>query len=377
MPEARRNVLVGLFMIAGLAVLGLLMVLFGERPSWLGGAEYEVRIEFRELKGVTAGMAILLNGVQVGRVGRLEFQNPERPDLGVEVIALIKDDYFIPKLAKAVVQPGLFGLGRGQIEIIPPGVETEPLDPEIDVIFGTVGSAFGDLIPETMLTSIERATLQIGNLAEATTPLATDLHHLFELRSVQEVDDPLAAARGITANLYTVVQRLDITLRHVNDVLGDPEIRDSVKQSVRDLQQTMADARETAAVLRRAATRLEEDLPGIAERLDAGLADANAGINEIRKLLVPTLDTASKLMDNLNRVARDLAEGEGTGGLLLRDERLYEALVLSAERITDAVDTLRRILQRSEEQGHIDLKLHEAVGPFPYDKRIDIPPARK
>ena len=370
MPEARRNVLVGLFMIAGLAVLGLLMVLFGERPSWLGGAEYEVRIEFRELKGVTAGMAVLLNGVQVGRVGRLEFQNPERPDLGVTVVALIKDHYFIPKLAKAVVQPGLFGLGRGQIEIIPPGVETEPLDPEIDVIFGIVGSAFGDLIPETMLTSIERATLQIGNLAEATTPLAIDLHHLFELRSVQEVDDPVAAARGITANLYTVVQRFDITLRHVNDVLGDPEIKDSVKRSVRDLQQTMADARETAAVLRRAAIRLEEDLPGIADRLDAGLADANAGINEIRRALVPTLDAASELMDNLNRVTRDLAEGRGTAGLFLRDERLYEALVLSAERITEMVDRLRWLFDKFEKQGYIEFEARKAVGPFDVHEKV-------
>ena len=64
----------------------------------------------------------------------------------------------------------------------------------------------------------------------------------------------------------------------------------------------------------------------------------------VRDRLVPTLDAASELVDNLNRVSRDLAEGEGTAGLFLRDERLYEALLLSVQRITDAVDTLRRIL---------------------------------
>ncbi len=377
MQEARSNLLVGLFMIAGLGVLGMLMVLFGERPSWLGGAEYELKIMFDKVEGVTEGMPIYLNGVQVGRVGGLQFRDPQRPGLGVDVIGLIKDRYFIPQQAVAEVVPGLLGLGRGQIVILPPSVPRDPLDREQAVIEGRMGSAFGDLIPETMLSSIERTAIQIGSLAEETTPLAQDLHQLLELRSVKQVDSPLAEAQGITANLYTMVQRFDFTLRHVNDVLGDPEIKSAVKASVQDFRDTMADARETAASLRRMAAKLETDLDRIAQRLDTGLADANAGIDEIRDLLVPTLDNASKLMDSLNQLAYDLAQGKGSAGLFLRDERLYEALVLSVERITDAVDTIRRIAGRMEERGRIDVKLHEAVGPLPYYKTIEIPPEQK
>ena len=69
MKEHRRNVLVGTFMVAGLGALGVLMVMFGEAPEWLGGAEWELEIQVRQLRGAAEGTPVNLNGVQIGRVG--------------------------------------------------------------------------------------------------------------------------------------------------------------------------------------------------------------------------------------------------------------------------------------------------------------------
>ncbi|MFQ5490157.1 MAG: MlaD family protein [Phycisphaerae bacterium] len=376
MQETGRNILVGVFMITGLAVLGVLMIMFGEQPSWLGGHEYELRIEFSELDGVSEGMPVSLNGVQVGRVGRLEFVDKQNPSQGVKVIALIKEAYFIPSGATARVQPGLMGISRGRILIVTLGVETAPMDRDRAVIQGVMGSAFGDLIPETMLTSLEKSAQQIGNLAEAATPVAGDLHGFFEMRSIEQVDDPLSQAQGITANIYTVAQRLDKTLRHINEVLGDAETQSALKHSIQNFERMTVDGREAFAVLRRTSTMLETDLATLADRLEAGLSDANTGINEIRARLVPALDVMAQVLTDLSKVSRDLAEGEGTAGLFLRDARLYETMVLGMKRMTDAIDTMRRILDRFEQQGYIEFKAHSAIGPMPVRSKREIPPPR-
>lgn len=377
MSEYKRNMLVGLFMLAGLAVLGTLLVLFGETPAWLGGAEYELTINFREVEGVAEGMAIFLNGVQVGRVGRLDFSDAQRPDLGVEVVALIKDKYFIPSGAVGRVYANVFGLGRGHIEIIAPPIETEPLDRELAAIPGEMGKPFEDLIPEDLMFSIEKTVQQVGNLFEQATPVADDLHELLERRPIHEVDEAIAEARGIIANVHTVVQRFDRTLKHVNEVLGKPEVKSAIVQAIENVEEMTADGKETFAVLRETAAQVQQDLDHIAEALDALVADTNTGVNDIRTHLIPALETVAKVADNLNRTALALAEGEGTAGLIFHDARLYEAMLLSVERITDGVDKLRRLLAKFEDQGYVEFKAHEAVGPFPYHGKEPIPTDEK
>ena len=373
MGETRRNIAVGIFMVAGLAVLGLLMILFGEQPDWLGGAEYELVMDFGELRGVSEGMEIRLNGVQVGRVDRLEFTDPERPDRGVQVVGLIKDTYFIPRDAEAVVYPALLGVGLGRIVIHVLAAETEPQPKESARLPGKIGNPFENLVPETLMFSLDKAVQQIGNLAEAATPVAEDLHDLFDKRTVAEVDDPIAQAQRITANIYTVVERFDHLLRHFNDVFGDPDIKSALREAIENVPQISEDLRVAMANLRETSEHVRTDWDRFADRVDGGLADANAGINEIRERVIPALDSLAELADNLNRVSRDLAEGEGTAGLFVRDARLYEALLLSVQRLTDAVDTIRRIAERFEEQGYIEFKAHEAVGPLPVRGKKEIP----
>ncbi len=381
MEDTRRNLLVGLFMVGGLAVLGALMIVFGEQPSWLGGTEYELKMNFRELEGVSEGMEIRLNGVQVGRVGRLEFDDRRRPDLGVQVIGLIKDRFYIPSGAHAEVFPGLLGLGRGHIEIVPPAIETEPLDRTVASntgITGEIGNPFQGLVPETLLGSVEKAVVQIGTLADRAAPVADDLHDLFQKRTVEEVDraaeSPIEGAEKMTATLYTVVERSDSTLKHFNEVLGDPQVKSALREAIENFRQISEDGVVVSANLRETSEHIKEDWDRLAGQVESGLADANTGINEIRQKIGPILDGISSMVTNLDRVSRDLAEGEGTAGLILRDARLYEELLLSVQRFTDTLDTIRRMVERFEKQGYIDIRGHKVVGPLSADTKIEIPP---
>ena len=157
---------------------------------------------------------------------------------------------------------------------------------------------------------------------------------------------------------------------------GDAETQSALKRSIENFEQMTLDGRDAFAVLRRTAGRLETDLEQLANRLESGLVDANTGINEIRNRLVPTLDLLAQVMGDFSKVSHDLAEGEGTAGMFLRDARLYESMVLSMQRLTDAVDIIRRILDRFEQQGYIEFKAHQAIGPVPYQGTRDIPPPK-
>jgi ABC-type transporter Mla subunit MlaD len=366
-------VAVGLFMLAGLTVLGFLLVLFGETPAWLGGAEYELTINFQEVEGVSEGVPIYLNGVQVGRVGRLEFDDPQRPALGVRVVALIKDKYYIPGGAVGRVYAAVFGIGRGHIEIVGPPVPLEPLDREAAVIEGEMGNPFEGLVPDDLMFSVDKTVQQIGNLFEAATPVADALYELLQRRPIEDVDGAIAEAQRITANISTVVQRFDHTLKHFNEVLGDPKVKSAIVEAIENIEDLTAEGRDTFALLRETAAQVQQDLDELDAKVDTLVADTNVGVNEIREHIVPALKNLAKLTNSLDRAALQLAEGEGTAGLLLRDARLYEALLLSAQRITQAVDRLRWLFDKFEKQGYIEFKAHEAVGPLPYQGKKPIP----
>ena len=371
MKETKRNILVGLFMLTGLGVLGALMLLFGERPEWLGGQEYVLEIRVEQLGGAAEGTPVRLNGVEIGRVESLRFEDPTRPDRGVSIVALIRKRYFVPSGARAVIYEAELGIGRGRIDIlVPPGGGGEPLPQDGQAsIRGEMESMIRDIIPKSLLDSLERTIVLIGNFAGELTPVATDLHDLLKKNPVELVDNPDELKRT-TANFSTVVERVDQSLRHVNDVLGDPEVKSGVRESIVNVRRMTDDGRAAFADLRETAGTLKLGTARITTSVEQGVADVRQRMNVIGDKAVPVLENAAQLTANLNRASVDLAEGQGTAGKFLRDDRLYEKLVLFTERITDLVDIIRRIAAKTERQGYLDISAKTGVGPVPVKKDL-------
>ena len=57
-------------------------------------------------------------------------------------------------------------------------------------------------------------------------------------------------------------------------------------------------------------------------------------------------------------------DGQGTMGLFARDARLYEAAVLTLERFSELMASLRRITGKIEEDGYITIGQTTPVGTF-------------
>lgn len=369
MKEVSRNFLVGLFVITALGALATLMFWFGEAPSWLSTAEWKLEIHgVSELSGIREGSSVCLNGIEIGRVQSLQFKNPNRPDLGVVIVCGIKREYTVPVGAKAKVYGATLGLGTGHIEIVMgPEASTEPLDRDDARIAGEMRSKLGEIVSKSMLDDLQRTISRIGDLTTEWAPVGTNLAQLFEQRPISEVDQPGAAEGAETPNLSTLVQRIDRLAAHVDEVLGDGDVQEDIRKAIEDLRRSMEEFRETV-------TLWKSESRTISDKVQRGLDETSENLDESFVNLNKVLEHLNDASKNVASTLQTVSEGKGTAGLLTHDDRLYEAGVLSLERLAEALATLQRILGNIEEDGYITLK---QAPPGVFKKEIPIPSARR
>ncbi len=369
MKEKRRNIFVGLFTIIGLFALAMLMTSFGELPRLFGRGDYRVIITVNEPSGISEGDQIYLSGVQVGRVLELRFLDAAHLDRGVEIVSAISKDFQIPNTATAVVQPAGLGLGRGKIILRVLEGEAPPFPPGA-VIKGKMGNIWGDMIPDTLLDSVDKTVVQFGEFVGALTPVADDLHDLLERHTVGDVDNPASEARRVTANLSTVIERFDVTLRTFNETFGDERVRQAWFRLVDNVDQIGTDARSAVEDIRVTAAALRMDLKRITDKLEVGVDDLSLSLNEAADHLRPALENAAHLFATLNRVVEGIEHGEGSAGMFVRDPKLYESLVDSGERLKELLDTINRLMSRFERQGAIGVKIPTGIGDVPHNIKV-------
>lgn len=362
MKETGRNFLVGIFVLGALLMLATLMTWFGETAKVFGGSEWTMTItSSHEIRGIAEGTAVLFSGVEIGRVKRLDFKDVERPWKGVLVVCRMKNRYVVPRNAIAQIHGAALGFGLGKINIIIPDESaTEPIDRKDGRIPGEMAPAFGDILPPEFASSVDRMVEHIGNLAAAATPVAQNLSQLLEQRSIDVVDDPRAAERGVIANVSTVVERLDKLVGNVNDVLGDQEVQG-------DLKGIAADLKSSSEELHALVDQWRTDSSGIAQNVNQSIDHTEAEIAATLRQTNEVLAELDRSAKNLTAILDGIQRGEGTAGLLVRDPRLYEAAVLALRSIGETAATIQRVAGKIEEDGYITVGQKTVVGTLTRD----------
>ncbi|MBN2561728.1 MAG: hypothetical protein JXQ75_12440 [Phycisphaerae bacterium] len=333
MAETRQNTIVGIFALVGIAVMAVLVFLFGGGRMLFAGT-YNIKLYFpRGVVGVQDGQGVTWNGKRIGETKRVEFyRDPEtgeeRPEQGVSVIVAIDADYGIPKSAKVVVATSIMGFGRPAIRLVIDEKRYEPGELPRDgtgTITGEMVPVLDQVLPPHMQDTLYEATESLDELATALTPVARNLARLLEARDVQKVD-----LQELTANLDTVIQRFDMALRNVNAVIGDEMNQTNLKEALANLRKTSDSGPEFMENL----TEMSRDGKQLLK--DGGIL--------VSRLTMAT-DELSCVLKRIDESLALLTEGEGTAGLLLRDNRLYEELILTAKRMTKTLDDLREVLR--------------------------------
>jgi phospholipid/cholesterol/gamma-HCH transport system substrate-binding protein len=343
MEETRRNILVGLFVLAGFVALGTMIVVFRQGATFLlRGERYVLHIQFASAAGIRQGNLVTVGGLEVGRVESVDFIDPQRFDAGVSVTVRLERKYQIPNDSHAFTNEPALGQGRPPIQIVPGTSETKFAAGA--TLPGEVRAAIESIFPKTIVATFEKTATNVGEAAGALTPVLKDLHEIMTKRAPGEVD----RLGGLQGNLSSALARFDAALKHVNEVLGDPETQSHLKEAVANLHTVTEDAKAVATDLKAGAQdarQLVSDgrtliakATGTVERLDGEIATVGRDARN-------TLEKGSRLMDSLYEITSTVSRGEGTLGRLVHDAKLYDAMVFTAERLGHAVEEFRLLIQ--------------------------------
>ncbi len=324
MSENARDYRVGLFTLVGIGVLGGLVLLYVEEPTWIMTTRYDLKILVDNPSGIGEGTPTFMQGVQVGRVSKIEFQNPEMPSKGAAVIVGISDEYDIPEGSTATVHPS-FGFDKGAINIHPPCGPTQPLPPNSSIP-GVMKNALESIVPEEYITNLGDAVDQIRNmvndvglLAGKVSVVSDDLHDLLQVRRKEDVDDP---DQDVSANLSTAIERMDELAKLMSQLIGEKG----------DLRAMMANLRQTSQDLRDWSAKLDGRTEQLVTRAD-----------EVGAKLVDTLGDVSQILDHVHTAMSAINEGEGAIGQLIHDQKLYEELLDTVAELKLMIADLREV----------------------------------
>lgn len=343
MNQTRQNVMVGLFVLVGLGTVGVMIMAFGQYGtfSWVRKPPYAIEVRFASAAGIKPGTIATIGGITVGRVRSVNFVDPSAFNQGVSVRIEFERDYRLRRGARAAtVEPG-FGSGRPPI-VLYPGDPDGPFLESGERIEGSVSAAAESFLPPQVVSTFDRTATQIGEAAEALTPVLKEMKVLLEQRSPADVDRP----GGPAGNISSAAARLDASLKHFNDVLGDPQVQSNLRSAVEDLKQITTDGKAMAADLKSAAAEVKTAASD-ARNLIAGAQESvrkiDAHVDSVSNGIVQNLEKSSKFLDQLNLMAGSVSRGEGSLGALVTDRKLYDAMVLTFQRFAATVEEFRMV----------------------------------
>ncbi len=134
MKKSNIEMLVGLFLIAGIVCLGYLSIELAGLEV-VGGKVYDLQATFSNSGGLKVGSGIIIAGVEIGRVKQITLQ-----DYQAQVVLSIPSSVQIQEDAIASIRTkGLIGekyvniSPGGSDKIIPPGGKIQETQPAIDL----------------------------------------------------------------------------------------------------------------------------------------------------------------------------------------------------------------------------------------------------
>ncbi len=206
---AKREVLVGMVVVAAIAGLIVLLTLAGGGPGFLSPRQ-TIDVVFRDGQGIREGSAVRIAGIDAGRVNDIDLIEYEgtlrarvRISVPVRLAKKLKQD------VKITIQPSLTGQSR--INIVSSGRSNVELVPS-QVVHGVESTFFDPILEQVGLGPVERTHLshtiaEVRRTVDATGPRVREI-----LASLHET------ATGVRESAEIIRPSVEETVKHVNDL---------------------------------------------------------------------------------------------------------------------------------------------------------------
>jgi phospholipid/cholesterol/gamma-HCH transport system substrate-binding protein len=317
---------VGVVVLATAIITGILIVLFGDLPS-LVQATYPLKMSFTDARGVADGTPVRKNGILVGRVKSVQLD-----ELGGVIVVADIDSYIKiytdeqPRIASTL-------LGDAEIQLVPGTIRLPRQEVTRDqVLKGAVSrdpfEVFATLEPKLggALASLSEASDSVKKLSDNLDRMLLGGGDDTFGKLVQKTDAALDAFNTAMAN--------------INDVMGDPETRATLKQTLNGLPEVISDLRSTVQGIGETVDTADRNLRNL-EGLTKPLGERGEGMVAQINVTIGRLD---ETLQQAAMFTKALNESQGTLGKLVRDPQVYNDLAQAAANVNRMTKELRPIV---------------------------------
>lgn len=345
---------IGVFVLASLVVLAVLVILFSGFPT-LFSQHYRYTVVLPNAAGIGAGTPVRRSGVRIGEVENVELDNQNGL---VRVAVLVNKKYVLRHDEQAVLSRNL--LGETAIDFRPlsaaAAVDHSPIESGSDII-GQVPTDAQALLNQAdkLLPNTEQAVRELGKAAEAFNKIAPDFS-----QAVREVRDLSRATRETIPDLRKTNDEALVALRNWGrlgerlDVLVRTE-QDKVIKTLEDFDQTLnrvarvfsdENQRNLGTTLKnvRAAS---DNFESIGKNADAFVKEGRQTLRRLNK----SLEQTDEVLTNLQKTTKPLAE---------RSERVMKNLDESTDRLNRTLTDVQALIQAfSRSEGTLSKLLND------------------
>jgi len=309
---------VGVMVLATLIIAGILVLIFGKMPTFVG--KYKVYAHFAQAPGVAVETPVRKSGILIGRVNNVEFSD----DGGVLITLEIDDSVRLPRNEVPVINSSM--LGDSVVQFVrqkDSPASAESITPG-DYVQGRVGTD-----PLEMLSSFQgtfdQAVASVSSASDDIGDLARNLNNLVGKneeqisRIVNKTELALDQIRTSLDNMQSVLGDKKIQADLRDSIARFPQILDKTNAALNEIENTFASADRTFKGLEKFTTPLGQKGEAMVNRMDSTVAKLD------------------ELLGQFTAFGQALNEPNGTLGKLINEPDLYQNLnqvVLNVECLT-------------------------------------------
>jgi phospholipid/cholesterol/gamma-HCH transport system substrate-binding protein len=331
MSPNKRNLMVGIVVLAGIGILSWMILKFANRAATFFLTKgTHVRVIADRADGVSEGSAVYFRGVNVGRVLSVTLA----PDQTVHIQAILDDDKQVPADVEGLIRTGNLLSASASIflEPLPQKVAPTRILREGDVI---------------------RATMPTGN-ALLPREFNETLREFQERKMLQHMDEAVVTLREQTVKAGQLMDS-------IREITGDTQVQGDIRGSIANVRTATEQANRIAANLE----KFSGDLNGMSKQATDTITQIQGAVGDARKQINVTgeqlevttrnvnsrIDQVGKLLEQFQAIAGKVQRGEGTAGKLVTDARLYDSMADTSAQLKLMVADLRRLVQQWEQEG--------------------------
>lgn len=345
MKEERTGLLVGLFVVAGLVLLGVVIVIL-ERDTF--SKSYKITGSFTYGGGIEKGTPVHLAGVQIGKVSEIKITGGDDPR--IYVIMAISEKYRIKKDAQLVVESvGLIGERVLEFSLGTPKAPYLPVD----------DSAFVDGVVSPTLSDIQK-NVNTG-IALIQDDIRNTLKHLSDLLASPEVQSGVKktitnaadmAQKGANAmdKVAAFTEKINSFLDKANAFVDKANMfADKANQFPDSLSELVKDLKGTTAQLSVAVDNINSQFKLTTETLNNQIKTTGNDISQVTAGLKQNTETIQKVLESVNNIALKIENSDSTASLLINKRDFYDNGLELLSSMQDTVQTINETIKFIQE----------------------------